>query len=325
MSNPKRVAILAALAVGTILIAASAGTAARSQHASPAKKTAALKFAMITHGDPSDPFFAVVKNGENAAAKSLGVTATYQSSANPQTEIQYIQAAVNQHVNGLAIAYDNPAVESAVKKAAAAGIPVYGLNSGLTDFPANGEVGYVGQDEGIAGQAVGNALNKVGGITHVLCVIHYAGAVNLEQRCGGVKATFKGTVTNINVPTNDLAADEASIKSKLAADKSINGVVTLGFGVAQVAEKAIAAAGSKAKLATFDLSASALKDVTAGKLLFCVDQQPYLQGYLPIQFLYLWNKNLNIVGGGKPVLTGPNLIMKDTAGKVVTLAAAGTR
>jgi len=323
MTNWKRVAFLTTTLVAGALAIAATGIASGSH--STTRAAGQLKFAMITHGDPSDPFFAVVKNGENAAAKALGVTATYQSSANPQTEIQYIQAAVNQHVNGLAIAYDNPAVESAVKKAASAGIPVYGLNSGLTDFPANGEIGYVGQDEGIAGQAVGNALNKAGGITHVLCVIHYAGAVNLEQRCAGVKATFKGTVTNINVPTNDLAADEASIKSKLAADKSINGVVTLGFAVAQVAETAIKAANSKAKLGTFDLSASALKDVVAGKLLFCVDQQPYLQGYLPITFLTLYNKNLNIVGGGKPVLTGPNLITKATAAKVVSLASAGTR
>ncbi len=322
MRNWKRVALVATTLAAGVLALTASGIASGSHST---RGAAALKFAMITHGDPSDPFFAVVKNGENAAAKTLGVTATYQSSANPQTEIQYIQAAVNQHVNGLAIAYDNPSVEAAVKKAAAAGIPVYGLNSGLTDFPANGEIGYVGQDEGIAGQAVGNALNKVGGLKHVLCVIHYAGAVNLEQRCAGVKATFKGTVTNINVPTNDLAADESSIKSKLAADKSIDAVVTLGFAVAQVAETAIKAANSKAKLGTFDLSASALKDVTAGKLLFCVDQQPYLQGYLPIQFLYLYNKNLNIVGGGKPVLTGPNLITAATAAKVVKLAAAGTR
>ena len=198
MRNWKRVALVATTLAAGVLAVTASGIASGSHST---RGAAALKFAMITHGDPSDPFFAVVKNGENAAAKTLGVTATYQSSANPQTEIQYIQAAVNQHVNGLAIAYDNPSVEAAVKKAAAAGIPVYGLNSGLTDFPANGEIGYVGQDEGIAGQAVGNALNKVGGLKHVLCVIHYAGAVNLEQRCAGVKATFKGTVTNINVPT----------------------------------------------------------------------------------------------------------------------------
>jgi simple sugar transport system substrate-binding protein len=323
MRSPRRVLLLAAVGLACVLaVTASSFAAHRSTHHATAGK---LTFAMITHGDPSDPFFSVVKAGERAAAAKLGVTATYQSSAKPQTEIQYIQAAINQHVNGLAIAYDDPSVEAIVKKAAAAGIPVYGLNSGLTDFPKNGEIGYVGQDEGIAGQAVGNALNGVGGLKHVLCVIHYAGAVNLEQRCNGVKATFKGTVTTINVPTNDLAADESSIKSKLAADKSIDAVVTLGFGVAQVAETAISAAGSKAKLATFDLSATVLKDIQKGKILFCVDQQPYLQGYLPITYLYLYNKNLNIVGGGKPVLTGPNLITAKTAGKVLKLASAGTR
>ena len=322
MKSPKRLAFLITALAVCALAVAGAGIA-KSTHAS--RTTAQLKFAMITHGDPSDPFFAVVKNGENAAAKQLGVKVTYQSSAKPQTEIQYIQAAINQHVNGLAIAYDDPSVKSIVKKAADAGIPVYGLNSGLTDFPANGEMGYVGQDELIAGEAVGTALTKAGGMKHVLCVIHYAGAVNLEQRCAGVKKTFKGTETVINVPTNDLNADEASIKSKLAADKSIDAVVTLGFGVAQVAETAIKAANSKAKLATFDMNATVLKDVQAHKILFAVDQQPYLQGYLPIMALYLYNKNLNIIGGGKPVLTGPNLVTAATAGKVIKLAQAGTR
>ncbi|HWI31468.1 MAG TPA: sugar ABC transporter substrate-binding protein, partial [Microbacterium sp.] len=82
---------------------------------------------------------------------------------------------------------------------------------------------------------------------------------------------------------------------------------------------------SSAKLATFDLSADVLKDIAAGNILFAVDQQPYLQGYLPIVFLKLFKTNSNSVGGGQPVLTGPSFVDKSNAATVEKLAAAGTR
>ena len=101
--------------------------------------------------------------------------------------------------------------------------------------------------------------------------------------------------------------------------------MTLNGQVATYAEKGISAAGSKAKLATFDLSADVCKDIIAGKLLFAVDQQPYLQGYLAVQMLTLYKSNLNILGGGQPVLTGPSLVTKDNAQQILKLAAGGTR
>jgi simple sugar transport system substrate-binding protein len=83
--------------------------------------------------------------------------------------------------------------------------------------------------------------------------------------------------------------------------------------------------GGKIKLATFDLSADVLDAITAGDILFAVDQQQYLQGYLGVTFMALNAKNLNTVGGGGPVATGPGFVEKDTAAKVKDLAAAGTR
>lgn len=116
-----------------------------------------------------------------------------------------------------------------------------------------------------------------------------------------------------------------SSKGGAQANSSIDGVLTLNNAVAGAAVKAIATAGSKAKLATFDIDADVIKNIQAGKILFAVDQQPYLQGYLPVVFLNLYNTNANTVGGGRPVLTGPGFVTKDNADTVAKYAARGTR
>ncbi len=95
--------------------------------------------------------------------------------------------------------------------------------------------------------------------------------------------------------------------------------------IALAAVEALDTAGSDAKLATFDLSGDVVKDIEDGTILFAVDQQQYLQGYLPVVFLTLYNENANTVGGGQPVLTGPGFVTKDNASKVADLAEQGTR
>jgi simple sugar transport system substrate-binding protein len=204
------------------------------------------------------------------------------------------------------------------------GIPVITINSGADQSKAFGAITHIGQDEYVAGQAAGKKL-KSEGLHKILCVVHEAGNVGLEQRCKGAANTFGGTVQNLQVDINDLQTAQSTIKSKLQADKSIQGVLTLNPSVALAAVQARDDAGSKAKIATFDLSADVVKAVEDGKVLFAVDQQPYLQGYLPISFLYLYATNQNEVGGGKPVLTGPALVTKDNAARVAQLATRGTR
>lgn len=101
--------------------------------------------------------------------------------------------------------------------------------------------------------------------------------------------------------------------------------LTLGGQMAVVASQAIADAGSSAKLATFDLNSDVTSLLTGGKAVFAVDQQPFAQGYLPIVMLTLYKSNLNTIGGGQPVLTGPSFVTADNAAEVAKLAAAGTR
>ncbi len=183
----------------------------------------------------------------------------------------------------------------------------------------------MGQDESVAGKAAGERL-KSNGATKVLCIIHEQNNIGLQQRCDGVKQGFGSNVTDLQVKgTADVATTQTEIKSKLQADKSYDAVITLNPDIGEAAKTAIKGAGSSAKLATFDLSPDVIKDIQAGTIEFAVDQQQYLQGYLPIVFLKLFKTNANTVGGGLPVLTGPGFVDKANADTVAKLAEAGTR
>jgi len=285
-----------------------------------------LTFAMVTHSDEGS-FWSVVKKGAQQAAKDEGVKLIWSPSNNdPQKEAQLIDAAVSQKVDGLAVSVPNAsAIKDSLAKAKAAGIPIITLNSGAEDSESLGAITHVGQTETIAGKAAGAKL-KAAGVKKVLCVIHEQNNIGLQQRCDGVKQGFGGSVTNLQVKgTADIATTQTEIKSKLQADKSFDGVITLNPDIASAAKTAVKGAGSSAKLATFDLSPSVLKDISAGNVLFAVDQQQYLQGYLPIVFLKLFRNNANTVGGGQPVLTGPGFVDKSNVTTVQKLTEAGTR
>jgi simple sugar transport system substrate-binding protein len=285
-----------------------------------------MTIAMVTHSDEGS-FWSVVKKGAQQASKDEGVKLIWSPSNNdPQKEAQLIDAAVSQKVDGLAVSVPNAdAIKGSLAKAKAAGIPIVTLNSGQTDSKALGAITHVGQDEVVAGKAAGAKL-KADGAKKVLCVIHEQNNIGLQQRCQGVKDGFGGDVTNLQVKgTANIATTQTEIKSKLQADKSFDAVITLNPDIGEAAKTAIKGASSSAKLATFDISPDVIKDIKSGDIEFAVDQQQYLQGYLPIVFLKLFKNNANTVGGGQPVLTGPGFVDKANGATVEKLAAQGTR
>ncbi len=282
--------------------------------------------AVVTHGAAGDTFWDVVKKGAEKAGADMGDTVSYQDSGgDPAKQSQLIDAAVNQKVDGLVVSMANPdALKASIEKAVAAGIPVITINSGQDKSKDFGALAHVGQDESIAGQGAG-AQMKAAGVTHALCVIQEAGNIGLEQRCAGFTQGLGGQVDNLQVENSNPTGAQSTITSKLQSDKTINGVLTLGPVIGAVAIKAVGDSGSTAKLATFDLNGDVTQAIADGKMLFAVDQQQYTQGYLPIVMLTLYKANLNTIGGGQPVLTGPGYVTKDNAAKVKDLATQGTR
>jgi simple sugar transport system substrate-binding protein len=285
-----------------------------------------ITIAMVTHGDGGS-FWSVAKKGAEQAAADLGITLDYAESNNdPEKQAQLIEAEVTKGVDGIAVSAPNPdAIKDALAKATAAGIPIITLNSGADQFADLGAITHVGQTETVAGQGAGARL-KEEGVTKLICVIHEQSNIGLNQRCDGAKDGFGGDVENLQVTgTADIATTLNEIQTKLQADPSIDGVLTLNPDIAIAARDAISGAGSSAKLATFDLSGDVIAGIKDGSILFAIDQQQYLQGYLPVVFLYLFKTNLNTVGGGLPVLTGPGFVDKSNADAIEKLAQAGTR
>jgi len=301
------------------------GAEGTAMAASAATKT---KIAVVTHGDTGS-FWSVFKAGVDQATKDMkgrGVNVTQVYANNDVSkQVSGINAAIASKVNVIATSVpDASALKDPLTKAASKGIEIITVNSGEGAFDAlkTYEV-HVGQDEEIAGEGAGKQFNAAGAKS-VVVIIHEASNSGLTDRAKGVKKTFKGTTKTLLIPNakSDIPGTQAKIKAYFAANKGTDALLGLDPDVT-VPAQAVAPAGTK--VGTFDVNPAVITGIKGGKILFAIDQQQYLQGYLPVVFAVLFVNNLNTVGGGKPVLTGPGIINKANAAKVAALAAKGTR
>ncbi|MEU4048440.1 substrate-binding domain-containing protein [Streptomyces olivaceus] len=285
-----------------------------------------MKIVMVTHGDEGDAFWDRVRKGAEAAAAKDGVDLTYAGDADTADQADLVRDAVRDKVDGIAVTLaKSQAMKAPVAEAKAAGIPVVGLNSGMDAWRGTGLLTYFGQDESVAGRAVGDKLNSLKA-KHALCVIHERGNVAVEARCAGVKKTFEGETEMLYVEGSDMEAVHTSVTARLKQDNSIDEVVMNGAAFALTAVDSVDEAGSKAQVATFDLSEDLIAAIKRGDIQFAVDQQPYLQGYLSVDALWLYRTNGNVSGGTEaPVLTGPAFVTRENADEVGKYAAGGTR
>jgi simple sugar transport system substrate-binding protein len=355
---PRSIGIVVAVGVAALLVAACGSSSSKSSSggsttsavniSNSGGKVCNYKFALITHGD-NGSFWSVVYKGASDAAADLGCTLTekYGSQQNGQAqpddnaENAQIQDAINAHVDGMAVSDHDPALMNpTLAKAAAAGIPVVLLNAGCddTDIAASHALTCVGQPEQLAGNAAGLEFKSLGA-TNVLCIIHQSGQ-NLLDRCNGIaqalgvgqqcktgSAPSSGPAcTELTLSTPNAASNPqqaiGQVTSYLQTHTGINAVMALNnaIGTALVTSNP----PNKPKIATFDLNSGVQQDITNGSLSFAIDQQQYLQGYLPLVFLDLYKrKNGQSVGGGTTVPSGPLVVTKSNIGKVSAAIAAG--
>ena len=279
---------------------------------------------MVTHEQPGTTFWDRVRAGAEQAANQHNIDLKYSNDPQQGNQATFVQNAIDSKVDGIAATLAAPeAVGPALQKASEAGIPTAVLNAGIDTYTQYGALMYFGSDESLAGESAGARIAKDGG-QKTLCVVHAEGVSSLEARCAGVKKAFPNT-ENLQVNGADLAAATSILRAKFAQDKSITNIVTLDAGVATAAIDAKQSAGSQAKIVTFDLNQEIVKAIQDKTIEFCVDQQPYLQGYLAVDMLWLNLTNGNDVGGGKPVLTGPSFVDSANIDKIATFAANNTR
>jgi simple sugar transport system substrate-binding protein len=301
------------------------GSPAAAFGAVEAKK---IKVAVVTHGDTGS-FCSVFKRGVDQAAKDLkgrGVSVSQVYANNNVTKhVAGINAAVAAKVNVIATSVpDASALKDPLTKAAARGIEIITVNSGLGAFDTlRTYETHVGQTEELAGQGAGKQFTAAGA-KELVVVIHESSNSGLTQRAAGAKKTFKGTTKTLLIPNAkaDIPGTKAKIQAYFKANPKTDGLLGLD---PDVTVPAMQVAPSKTKVGTFDVNAAVISSIKSGKMLFAIDQQQYLQGYLPIVFAVLFVTNLNTVGNGSPVLTGPGIINKANAGRVASLAAKGTR
>jgi len=285
-----------------------------------------LTFHMITHSDDG-PFWSVVKRGMEASCDNLGVDCVWLGSNNDAAvQVQMIEQAIAEGSDGIASALCCPdSLIDPLKEAVAQGIPVYTLNSGVNQYQEIGATTHVGQTEFIAGQGAGNRFNDLGA-TKILCGRQEEDNVALEERCDGLADTFSGEVISEFVGKDaNQVEQQATINATLSADPDIDGFMGVGPVIAVSGLRAGQDLGKDLHIGGFDITPEIITEIDAGNIAFTVDQQQYLQGYMPIQLMFLEVTNQNTAGGGLPILTGPGFVTPENAADVAALVEAGTR
>ena len=323
------------LLVLSLLILSACGGGSQTTTTGPSSSSGGtsrnLKFYVITHGQASDPFWSVIKRGVDQGAKDMGVQAIYEAPPTFDVVAQshLIDSAVAAHPAGLVVSIPDPnALGPSIKAAVAAGIPVISINAGAEVAKSLGILVHVGQTEELAGFAGGQKMGAAGA-KHALCVNQQVGVATLEQRCKGFSDAMKqvgATVKEIGVNGNNPTQTQQTIEAAIQHDPTIDGVMALGPQGSLPAIKAIQDLNKagQIKLATFDLTPDVLQAIKNGQMLFAIDQQPYLQGYLPIVLLTLYRTNLNTVANDV-LMTGPSFVTSANVAKVIQLTGQGTR
>jgi simple sugar transport system substrate-binding protein len=288
-----------------------------------------VRIAVVTHGQASSPFWAIVRNGVEAAARQMDVVVEYR--APDVYSLARMEALIDQAVasrpDGLVVSIPEPGLAPAIRRAVKAGIPVVSINSGSDVYRRLGVLAHVGQPEERAGFESGKRL-AAAGARRVLCVNQQIGNQGLEARCRGLARAMRaaGGRSRVLGVDDQSPATPGKIADAIRSGR-IDGVLALNATSGIEAVKGARQLGSTPapKIATFDLGPDVLNAVRAHQLLFAVDQQAYLQGYMPIVMLTQEARYGLFPSRGQVVATGPNFVTRETASLALQLSSRGIR
>src|SRR5829696_2445250 len=304
------------------------GDPGRTGVAAPAGEDAP-RIAVVTHGQASSPFWAIVRTGVEAAERQMNVQVEYKAPDVYSLDrmIALIDDAVAAKPDGLVVSFPEPGLAPAIRRAVRAGIPVVTINSGSDAFRALGVLGHVGQPEDRAGLASGRHLARAG-VRRALCVNQQVGNVGLDARCDGLRRAMREADGSARVlGIDDQSPDTPDkIASAVVSDRIDGLLATNSVGALQAVEAAASTrrAGT-VEIAAFDLGPDILRAVDAGKILFAVDQQPYLQGYLPVVMLANRARYGLLPSQGDVVATGANFVTRQNAAQALELSERSIR
>ncbi|GHF37736.1 simple sugar transport system substrate-binding protein [Deinococcus metalli] len=287
-----------------------------------------IRIVVVSHGQAADPFWSVAKNGAEEAAKEMGVRVEWRA---PDTfdmvrMSQLIDAAVASKPDGLIVTIpDKTALSAAIQRAVKAGIPVVSMNSGSDVAASLGILAHVGQDEYPAGVGAGKRMKALG-VTKAVCINQEVGNASLDARCKGFFDGLGSKGDVLPVKIGDPTAIRNAVTAYMQKNPTTNGILTLGPSAAEPVLSALEAGNmlSKVKFGTFDLSTGVLNALSANKMTFAIDQQQWLQGYLPVVLLTNY-KRYGLMTASDIIYTGPGFVTPQNAKQVVDLAKKGIR
>ena len=315
--------------VPAALLAACGGTTARDEAEGTRTN---VRIVAVTHGQSADPFWSVVAKGMTDAARDLGVRVEYQAptSFDMVRMSQLIDAAVASRPAALLVSVpDADALGGAIRKAIAAGIPVISINSGADAWQRLGVLAHIGQTEYEAGRAGGERL-AAAGARNAVCINHEVGNLALDERCRGASDALRaagGAASVLAVNLADPADAEQRIRNALQRDAQIDGMLALGPAGTSAALAALRGVRGtrRIRFGTFDLGSDVLRALQQQEMLFAMDQQPYLQGYLGVTLLVTYLETGAMAGGQQVIRTGPNFVTAENAQQVARMVERGVR
>jgi len=285
----------------------------------------AVRLAVVTHGPASSKFWAIIRNGVDSAARRLDVLVDYRS---PDVySLERMSAMIDQAVatrpDGLVVSIPEPGLAPAIRRAVRAGIPVVSINSGSGVFRRLGVLAHVGQVEDRAGLEAGRRLAEAG-VRRAICINQQVGNTGLDDRCSGLARAMQeaGGRSRVLAIVDDHPETPRRIAAAVAADGAQGVLATNSLGGLAAAK---GLSGRSVKIGTFDLGPDVLNAVQDGKIGFAVDQQAYLQGYLPIEMLALRARYGIFPAQGDVVATGPHFVTRGDAAQAIELSERSIR
>jgi simple sugar transport system substrate-binding protein len=325
--------LISATAAASALLAACSSS---SSTATAAKTTAGnfpstppWKFAFVNHVT-TNPFFVPTQYGLADAAALLGIPKpswTGSATSNVPQMVSATNAAISAKASGIAVAVISAtAFTTPVANAMNGGIPVVSYNAdGNTGDPGTNRLAYIGQDLFVSGQALGQKIAAAmpsGG--EAVGFIATPGTANIQPRIDGAKQALAASGKNIKFTSvasgAELPQENTTINSYVLAHKSsLKGIFAVDAGSTQTVGAIVAKYNLQSQVASggFDLTPQTLSAIKAGSLGFTIDQQPYLQGFLPAIYLYMFNLSGGLVNPAE-TNTGLTFVTKANVGPYQT-------
>jgi simple sugar transport system substrate-binding protein len=314
----------AAAASSALLAACGSSTTSSAGGVGNFPSTPKWKFAFVNHVT-TNPFFVPTQYGAADACALLGTSYTWtgsQTSSVPEM-VSATNAAISAKADGLAIAViSSTAFTTPVSNAMNAGIPVVSYNAdGQTGNPGTNRLAYIGQDLFVSGQELGKRIaSSMPSGGQAVGFIATPGTANIQPRIDGAKAALAASGKNIKFTSvasgATLSQENTTIDAYVLAHKStLKGIFAVDAGSTETVGAIVKKYGLTGKVASggFDLTPGTLDSVNTGNLDFTIDQQPYLQGFLPVLYLYLYKLSGGLLHPAE-TNTGLTFVTKSSVG-----------